>query len=95
MRRTVYRRILMGLIVCNLVALVTYGYYLLKTSVPDEMKILLGQEEEFDFFLRIAHGAATISEESQRLGIKLPACYKRFERIRDRLQQTLGKYYKY
>ena len=52
-------------------------------------------KEEFDFFLRIAHGAATISEESQRLGIKLPACYKRFERIRDRLQQTLGKYYKY
>lgn len=52
-------------------------------------------KEELGFFLRIAHGAATISEESQRLGIKLPACYKRFERIRDRLQQALGKYYKY
>ena len=61
MRRTVYRRILMGLIVCNLVALVTYGYYLLKTSVPDEMKILLGQEEEFDFSLPIH---ASISEDA-------------------------------
>ncbi|MGN0507336.1 MAG: SpoIVB peptidase [Lachnospiraceae bacterium] len=61
MKRTVYRRILMGLIVCNLVALVTYGYFLLKTSVPDEMKILLGQEEEFDFSLPIH---ASISEEA-------------------------------
>lgn len=52
-------------------------------------------KEEFDFFLRIATGATTVLGESQRLGIKLPACYKRFERIRDRLQQALGEYYIY
>lgn len=52
-------------------------------------------KEEFDFFLRIANGATTVLEESQRLGLKLPACYKRFERIRDRLQQAIGEYYKY
>lgn len=28
-------------------------------------------------------------------GIKLPACYKRYERVRDRLRQDLDKYYKY
>lgn len=52
-------------------------------------------KEEFDFFLRIANGATTVLEESQRLGIKPPACYKRFGRIRDRLQQAIGEYYKY
>lgn len=61
MKRTVYRRILLGLIICNFAALVTYGYYLLKTSVPDEMKILLGQEEEFQFSVPIH---ASISEDA-------------------------------
>lgn len=52
-------------------------------------------KDEFDFFLRLASGAATFLEESARLNIKLPACYKRFERIRDKLQQAVGKYYKF
>ena len=52
-------------------------------------------KDEFDFFLRLALGATTFIEESERLHIKLPACYKRFERIRDKLQRSIGKYYKH
>ena len=52
-------------------------------------------KDEFDFFLRLALGATTFIEESKRLHIKLPACYKRFERIRDKLQRSIGKYYKH
>lgn len=51
-------------------------------------------KQEFDFFWRLANGATTFREESERLGIKLPACYKRFERIRDKLQQAVSKHYK-
>lgn len=51
-------------------------------------------KDEFDFFLRLALGATTFIEESQKLHIKLPACYKRFERIRDKLQRGIGKYCK-
>ena len=49
---------------------------------------------EFDFFLRLALDTTTFIEESQKLHIKLPTCYKRFERIRDKLQRGIGKYYK-
>ena len=52
-------------------------------------------KDEFDFFLRLANGATTFREESERLQIKLPACYKRFERIRDKLQRAVGRYYKF
>ena len=52
-------------------------------------------KDEFDFFLRLANGATTFREESERLHIKLPACYKRFERIRDKLQRAVGRYYKF
>lgn len=52
-------------------------------------------KDEFDFFLRLALGATSFIEESKRLHIKLPACYKRFERIRDKLQHGIGKYYKH
>lgn len=66
----------------------------------DEVELLMFSQsivskEELDFFLRITNGATTVLEESKRLGIKLPACYKRFERIRDKLQQAIGEYYKY
>lgn len=52
-------------------------------------------KDEFDFFLRLALGATSFIEESKRLHINLPACYKRFERIRDKLQRGIGKYYKH
>ena len=52
-------------------------------------------KEELDFFLRITTGATTVLEESIQLGIKLPTCYKRFERIRDKLQRAIGEYYKH
>ncbi len=51
-------------------------------------------KDEFAFFLRIAKGSATFLEEAQRQGIKLAACYKRFERIRSKLQQALNGYHK-
>lgn len=46
-------------------------------------------KEELDFFLRIAYGQASFIVESERLGITLNACYKRFERIRTKLQKAL------
>ena len=49
-------------------------------------------KEEWEFFLRIAGGSSTFYEEAERYGIRLTACYKRFERIRKKLQKALGKY---
>lgn len=51
-------------------------------------------EDEFAFFLRIAKGSASFREEAQRQSIKLTTCYKRFERIREKLQQALCEFYK-
>lgn len=49
---------------------------------------------DLEFFLRIAEGSSTFIEEAERLGIKLSACYKRFERIREKLQKALDEYNK-
>lgn len=51
-------------------------------------------KDEFEFFLRIAEGSSTFLEEAERQGIKLTACYKRFERIREKLQKAFEKYNK-
>lgn len=51
-------------------------------------------EDEFAFFLRIAKGSSSFREEAQQRNIKLTTCYKRFERIRDKLQQALGEFHK-
>ena len=51
-------------------------------------------KDELRFFLRIAEGRSTFIDEAKRLGIKLTACYKRFERIREKLQKALDKYNK-
>mgnify|MGYP001024592165 FL=1 len=51
-------------------------------------------EDEFAFFLRIATGLSTFLEEARRQDIKLTTCYKRFERIRERLQQALSEFHK-
>jgi RNA polymerase sigma factor (sigma-70 family) len=45
--------------------------------------------EDFDFFTRIAMNGFSFLEEANRLGISISACYKRFERIRARLQKAL------
>lgn len=51
-------------------------------------------KEELDFCLRIAKHESTFMEEAARQGLRLPACYKRFERIRKKLQQALEDYHK-
>lgn len=51
-------------------------------------------KEEFRFFLRMAKHESTFLEEAEMQGISLTACYKRFERIRKKLQQTLEDYHK-
>jgi len=51
-------------------------------------------KDDFAFFLRIAKGSSTFLEEAARQGMKLSACYKRFERIREKLQQALSKFHK-
>lgn len=51
-------------------------------------------KEELDFFLRIAKRESSFQEEAEKQGIRLSACYKRFERIRKKLQQTLEEFHK-
>ncbi len=46
-------------------------------------------KEELGFFLRIAKHESTFLEEAEMQGIRLTTCYKRFERIRKKLQQAL------
>lgn len=46
-------------------------------------------KDEFNFFLRIAYGQSSFVAESEQLGITIKACYKRFERIRTKLQKAL------
>lgn len=55
-----------------------------------ELCLQIVSKNEFDFFLRIASGQSTFVKESEQLEISLRACYKRFERIRSKLQKTLS-----
>lgn len=49
-------------------------------------------QEELGFFMRIAGGASTFYKEAERYGIQLAACYKRFERIRKKIQGLLDEH---
>lgn len=51
-------------------------------------------KEELDFFFRIAKRKSSFREEAEKQNIKLSACYKRFERIRKKLQQALEEFHK-
>ena len=51
-------------------------------------------KEELDFFLRIAKQESSFQEEAEKQGMRLSACYKRFERIRKKLQQALEDFHK-
>lgn len=61
MRRRVYRGILLGLIFFNLILLFVGGYRYMKACVPDEIRILLGEEEQFDLSVPLQ---ASLSEEA-------------------------------
>ena len=47
--------------------------------------------EDLRLFLRIALEGYSFREEARRLGISVAACYKRFERIRDRLRAAIAE----
>lgn len=51
-------------------------------------------KKELGFFFRIAKQESTFLEEATMQGIRLTTCYKRFERIRKKLQQALEDYHK-
>lgn len=51
-------------------------------------------KKELGFFFRIAKQESTFLEEATMQGIRLTICYKRFERIRKKLQQALEDYHK-
>ena len=51
-------------------------------------------KKELDFFLRIAKQESSFQEEAEKQGMRLSACYKRFERIRKKLQQALEEFHK-
>lgn len=44
-----YRRILIYLFIINIFTLLFYVYYHIENSIPDEIKILVGTQERFDF----------------------------------------------
>ena len=46
-------------------------------------------KENLRLFLRISMDGYSFQEEARRLHISVAACYKRFERIRERLRQAL------
>lgn len=62
----------------------------------DLTELCLGavSKEELGFFIRIAKRESTFLEEAENQGIRLTTCYKRFERIRKKLQQALEDYHK-
>lgn len=45
--------------------------------------------DELSFFLRIATGETTFLQEAKRQNISLSTCYKRFERLRNKLQKAI------
>ena len=51
-------------------------------------------KEDLGFFFRIAKHESTFLEEAEMQGIRLTTCYKRFERVRKKLQQALENYHK-
>lgn len=51
-------------------------------------------KEELQFFLNIASHKTSVLEEAKNNNIKVSTCYKRFERIRDKLQLALEKFRK-
>lgn len=59
-----------------------------------ELCLRAASKEDFDFFIRISKHESTFQEEAERQGIRLTTCYKRFERVRKKLQQALEDYHK-
>lgn len=68
---------------------------LLPTEQPDNCIEIIDffqsivSNEELDFFLRIVRHETSFLDEAKKNNIKISACYKRFERIRNKLQRAL------
>lgn len=52
-RRSIYRKILILALCLNIVAILFFAYRELDNSIPDSIKIIVGENEEFDFSLPI------------------------------------------
>ncbi|HKL99632.1 MAG TPA: SpoIVB peptidase [Mobilitalea sp.] len=52
-RRKIYRRILIYLLIINLLAICYLAIYNIEKNIPDEIKLLVGTEESFDFNIPI------------------------------------------
>jgi stage IV sporulation protein B len=48
-RRKIYRRVLVYLLIVNIFLIGFFVYYRIEKSIPDEIKMLVGTEENFDF----------------------------------------------
>ena len=48
-RRKIYRRVLVCLFILNIFLIGFFVYYRIEKSIPDEIKMLVGSEENFDF----------------------------------------------
>jgi stage IV sporulation protein B len=49
--KKIYRRVLIGLFIANLLFLIFYVYYYIEKSIPSEIKIVVDTQESFDFNL--------------------------------------------
>ncbi len=47
--KRIYRRVLICLFIINIICLGYYTYYYIEKSIPDEIKMLVGEQESFDF----------------------------------------------
>lgn len=57
------RRCLLFALLVNSMIVLGYGYYWIKVNVPSEIKLLIGQEEEFDFSIPIQ--ASVFNEDAK------------------------------
>ncbi len=47
--KRIYRRVLICLFIINIICLGYYTYYYIEKNIPDEIKMLVGEQESFDF----------------------------------------------
>ncbi len=71
-RKSVYRKILIFLLCINIVVLLVFTYKELDNKIPDKIKILVGENENFDFNLPfqgdfISENAEVISVNNQKV----------------------------
>ena len=64
-----YRRIVWGLLVLSVIGTVVYGYFLLESSVPDQLMLMIDKTEEFDFAFPLTGEMKVIDEKENSVSV--------------------------